>query len=213
MITSTPNIHLQPIRFILGISVFVLASCTHPASKSSVVSTAPQRPVWEMPVDSEAKSYLSECETDYKKVAAELESFTGLKSITDLALLDKLNKMDMVSDRQMSRAGLYSSVHPNKEVRSAAETCEQHFVEVNTDISLSRAIYDKLNKVNVTTLSAEDKRYVEHMLRDYHHSGVDKDQATRDQIKKLSEEINLVGQQFDKNYREGGKTIEVASIK
>jgi len=218
MTIRLPSIHQQLFRFVLCASAFVLAACEHPVSKSATKASATPivsapRPAWEMPEDAEAKSYFSECEKDFKKVAAELDSFTNLKPMADLALLDKLNKMDMVSELQLNRAGLYSSVHPNKEVRSAAEACEQHFVEVNTDIGLSRAIFDKLNKVDVTKLNVEDKRYVEHMLRDYHHSGVDKDQATRDQIKKLSEEINLIGQQFDKNYREGGKKIEVTSVK
>ncbi|RYY04094.1 MAG: tetraacyldisaccharide 4'-kinase [Gammaproteobacteria bacterium] len=192
-----------------------LTACQHPNSAKTAAQVTPptQRPAWELPEDADAKTYLAGCETGFKQVAAELDSFSTIKSITDLALLDKLNKMDLVLDKQLSTAGLYSSVHPNKNVRSAAEECEQHFVEINTDISLSRTIYDQLKGVDQTKLNAEDKRYVEHLLRDYHRSGVDKDQVTRDRIKKLSEEINLVGQQFDKNYREGGKQIEVNSVK
>src|SRR3954470_21534438 len=120
-----------------------LTACQHPNSaKTAAQVTLPtQRPAWELPEDAEAKTYLAGCETGFKQVAAELDSFSTIKSITDLALLDKLNKMDLVLDKQLSTAGLYSSVHPNKNVRSAAEECEQHFVEINTDISLSRTIY------------------------------------------------------------------------
>lgn len=197
-----------------GFIFLLLTACQHPIAKTPVPAVpAPQRPAWQMPEDIEAKAYLGNCETDFKRVAVELDSFTALKSFTHSALLDKLNNMDIILDRQLSRAGLYSSVHPNKNVRTAAEECEQHFVEVNTDISLSRAIYDQVTGVDQTKLVGEDKRYVEHLLRDYHRSGVDKDQATRDKIKNLSEEINLIGQEFDKNYREGGKKIEVASVK
>ena len=167
---------------------------------------------WEMPEDFEAKTYLASCETGFMRVIAELESFAHVNLPKDLALLDKLNKMDFILDLQLSRAGLYSNVHPNKAVRSAAEVCEQRFVEVSTDISLSRPIYDQLKRVDITNLSQSDKRYLEHLLRNYRRSGVDKDQATRDKIKKLSEEINLIGQQFEKNYREGGKKIELGSV-
>ena len=174
---------------------------------------AVQSSAWEIPQDLEAKTYLTNCETDFRRVTTELASFSDFKPASDLVLLNKLNNMDLILDFQLSRAGLYSNVHPNKDVRSAAEVCEQRFVEASTDIGLSRTIYDQLKRVDMAKLSVTDKRYLEHLLRDYRHSGVDKDQATRDEIKKLSEEINLIGQQFERNYREGGKKIELASAK
>ena len=203
-------------RFLIKVAAALVLSsllaCQHNVAVAASVAVI-EPTAWEMPQDMEAKAYLLNCETDFKRVTAELGSFTGFKAATDLALLKKLNNMDLILDQQLSRAGLYSNVHPNKEVRSAAEVCEQRFVEVSTDIGLSRTIYDQLQHVDSAKLSLTDKRYLDHLLRDYHRSGVDKDQATRDKIKQLSEEINLVGQQFDKNYREGGKKIEVNSVK
>jgi thimet oligopeptidase len=212
---------LSPIPFspkVIQLACFgaltLLIACQQSAPKSDEKTAAkPQRPAWELPADPEAKAYLASCETDFKRIAAELDSFTGYKPATDKVLLDKLNAMDRIMDAQISRAGLYSSVHPNEAVRTAGEACEQHLVELNSDISLSRPIYDQIKKIDASKLVGEDKRYLEHMLRDYHRSGVDKDEATRDKIKRLIEEINLIGQQFDKNYREGGKKIEVSSVK
>ena len=197
----------------LVLSCTVMTACEHPVAKNTAALSSTQRPGWQLPDDPEAKNYLSKCEADFKRLAAELDSFSNLKPASNLALLDKLNKMDLILDVQLSTASLYSSVHPNENVRTAAEQCEQHFVEINTDISLSRNIYDQVKRIDSQKLNAEDQRHVSHILRDYHRSGVDKDQATRDKIKQLSEEINLIGQEFDKNYREGGKTIEVASVK
>ena len=196
---------------------FALSSCQQSTAKAKVtaahVAVAPARPAWELPADPEAREFLVGCEGDFRKVANELDSFSAATPLADTALLDKLNGMDIVMDRQVNRAQLFASVHPNQELRTAAETCEQHFVALNSDISLSRAIFDQISKIDPAKLQGEDKRYLEHMLRDYRRSGVDKDQATRDRIKKLNEEINLIGQQFDKNYRDGGRTIEVASVK
>ncbi len=189
---------------------FLLACQLSASTAPSVAAIEPA--AWEMPQDLDAKAYFLNCESDFKRVTAELGGFTGFKPATDLALLNKLNNMDLILDQQLSRAGLYSNVHPNKEVRSAAEVCEQRFVEVSTDIGLSRTIYDQLQHVDSAKLNLTDKRYLEHLLRDYRRSGVDKDQATRDKIKKLSEDINLLGQEFEKNYREGGKKIELSSV-
>ncbi|MET0357065.1 MAG: tetraacyldisaccharide 4'-kinase, partial [Cellvibrio sp.] len=201
------------LRTSLGFMCLVLAACQQPVAKNSVATQSPARPAWQLPDDPEAKTYLSNCEADFRRVASELDSFATLKRGTDSALLDKLNKMDQILDRQLSTASLYSNVHPNGNVRTAAEECEQHFVAINTDISLSRTIYDQVKQIDPLKLGVIDKRYVEHTLLDYRRSGVDKDQATRDKIKQLNEEINLIGQEFDKNYREGGKKIEVASVK
>ncbi len=191
-----------------------LVACQQSVPKSNKPELTRQHQAWELPSDPEAKKYLQSCEADYKTIATQLDDFTKAKRVaTDVTLLDQFNQMDIIIDAQMNRAGLYSNVHPNKEVRTAAEKCEQHWVELITEITLSRPLYDAISKVDVQKLSNDDKRYVEHMLRDYRRSGVDKDDATRDKIKKLSEEINLIGQQFDKNYRQGGKKIEVASVK
>jgi thimet oligopeptidase len=200
-------------RASLALICTVITACQYPVTKNSTKTADPVRPAWQLPDDAEAKTYLSQCEDDFRRVATALDSFSHLKPLSDLALLDTLNKMDLILDAQLSKASLYSSVHPNKNVRTAAEECEQHFVEINTDINLSRNIYDQIKRIEAQKLSAEDQRHVSHMLRDYHRSGVDKDQATRDKIKQLSEKINLIGQEFDKNYREGGKKIEVASAK
>jgi len=90
--------------------IFSLAACQYSFAKTVVPApVAQQRPAWQMPEDLEAKAYLSSCETDFKRAAAELDSFTGLKSVSHTALLDKLNNMDIILDRQLSRAGLYSS--------------------------------------------------------------------------------------------------------
>ncbi|RYY75642.1 MAG: tetraacyldisaccharide 4'-kinase [Gammaproteobacteria bacterium] len=197
----------------LGLSITLMCVAVTAVAKTPIQASAPTRPAWQMPEDPEAKTYLAKCEAEFKRLAGELDSFANLKPVSDLALLDKLNNMDLILDAQLSVASLYSSVHPNENVRTAAEQCEQHFVEINTDISLSRNIYDQVKRIDSQKLGPEDQRYVSHTLRDYHRSGVDKDQSTREKIKQLSEEINLIGQEFDKNYREGGKTIEVASVK
>lgn len=188
-------------------------SCQQSSPKpSSQVTQAAVQP-WELPADAEAKQYLQACEADYNIALSKFNSLSKpVIVLADSGLLDQINQMDIVIDAQMNKAGLYSSVHPNKEVRTAAESCEQHFVELVSEIGLSRPLYDLVSKVDVSKLAGDDKRYVEHMIRDYRRSGVDKDDATRDKIKKLIEEINLIGQQFDKNYREGGKKIEVNSV-
>lgn len=200
---------------LVATAALLVAGCQQSQPKPGEQASLPQAiPAWELPADPAAKDYLQGCEADFKLVSTQFFDLThNKKPLADAALLDQVNQMDIVIDRQMNKASLYSNVHPNESIRTASESCEQHFVELISEMSLSRPLYDLLTKVDLQKLSPDDKRYVEHTLRDYRRSGVDKDEVTRSRIKKLNEEINLVGQQFDKNYREGGRKIEVNSVR
>jgi thimet oligopeptidase len=106
-------------------------------------------------------------------------------------------------------AGLFSEVHPDEKIRDAARTCEQEVSAFVTELQLNKELYDALAAVDVATLDPEAKRFLEHTLRDFRRSGVDKDQATRDRVKTINEEITKLGQQFSKNIAEDVRTIEV----
>jgi thimet oligopeptidase len=76
-----------------------------------------------------------------------------------------------------------------------------------TDLSLNRKVYDALAAVDTSKADAETRYYLAKTLRDFRLSGVDKDQATRDKIKKLNEELVLIGQEFGRNIREDKSTV------
>lgn len=200
----------------LGFGVILTACHSGSPEKKKGFTLAEQvstHQAWELPVDPEANAYLKSCEASYIAIEKQFSQLNAGKSYSDLELLNVLNDMDRILDSELSRAGLFANVHPNKAYREAAETCEQHFVGLISEIGLSRPLYDAIAKVKVDALNEEDKRYIEHSLRDFRRSGVDKDQTTRDKIKALNEEINAIGQEFDKNYREGGLKIELDSVK
>lgn len=168
---------------------------------------------WNFPADKDAHTFLKNCQADYEKAQKALDAFSKPgKTYRTSELLSAINKLDIILDKQMSLSGLYANVHPNAEVRSAAEQCEQNLVSLISEISLSRPLYNHIANVDTSKLDAEDRRFVEHMLRDYKRSGVDKDDATRARIKALTEEINLIGQQFDKNVRQGTRQLVLNSV-
>ncbi|MEE8467127.1 MAG: peptidase M3, partial [Planctomycetota bacterium] len=84
------------------------------------------------------------------------------------------------------RAGTFSSVHPDEPVRDMAETLEQELVTFDTELFLDRAIYERLETLDPATLeSDEEVRLLEHSLRDFRRSGVDRDEATRGRVLEL----------------------------
>ncbi|MEM9380121.1 MAG: M3 family metallopeptidase [Planctomycetota bacterium] len=106
---------------------------------------------------------------------------------------------------------LFAAVHPDVSVREAAEDASQRVAAFATTLSLHRGAYDRFARLDVPgDAGADVKRYVEHTLRDYHRSGVDKDDATRDTIRRLQEELVQIGQEFDRNIMTGGRTLRLA---
>lgn len=158
------------------------------------------------------QAFLDQCQESFGQVASQFSALEAKKKFRNTSeLLKDINEMDMVIDRAISKASLYANVHPETLVRSAAEICEQKFVALLSEIGLSRPLYNHLKNIDVSKLNALDKRYVEHMLRDFRRSGVDKDELTRNRIKALNEEINLIGQTFDKNIRDDVRQIAIDS--
>jgi Zn-dependent oligopeptidase len=120
---------------------------------------------------------------------------------------DALLELDAVA----SQASLIQNVHPDSGIRAAAELASQKAEALSTEYSLNRALYDALGAIDLAGANAETKYYVEKTLRDFRLAGVDKDEATREKIKKLRDEIVQIGQEFDRNIRANKRTVTANS--
>ena len=187
-----PSGLLKPVlAAIVGMGLLTGCSPSPTESSASLSSTAPL--AWQKPNDKVAADYFASCEADHTQIREQMKAFSvDSKRYEAKELLSAINDIDLLLDKQMNLASLYANVHPNEAVRVSAEECEQKFVELVSEISLSRPLYNHLVAVEIDSLDALDKRLVEHLLRDFKRAGVDKDEATRNRIKKLNEEINLL---------------------
>ena len=125
--------------------------------------------------------------------------------------LTVMNQLSIELSNASDLSSLMENVHPDASVRTAAEKASQEVQAFATDLSLNRKVYDVLKSVDVAKADAVTKRLVEHSLRDYRRAGVDKDDATRTKIKKLREELVQLGQDFERNIREGTRSITLTS--
>jgi len=126
------------------------------------------------------------------------------------ALVDALDDIRAALDGSRGLAGLYSSVHPDKAVRDAAEGLEQELAAFETELGLDRDVYERLASVDAGELSDEPRgRLLAHALRDYRRSGVDRDEATRARVRALQEELVEIGQTFDRNIVQGGRELVI----
>jgi thimet oligopeptidase len=116
---------------------------------------------------------------------------------------EALRQLDMAG----SQASLGENVLPDQATRNAAEKMSQEVAAYYTELSLNRKVYDALAALDVSKADDPTRFYVKRTLRDFRLAGVDKDDATREKIKKVSEEVVAVGQEFSRNIREDKSTI------
>jgi thimet oligopeptidase len=102
-----------------------------------------------------------------------------------------------------------SEVHPDRPLREAAEASVQEISAYATELSLHRGLYDALASVPLESLTPETRRFLEHTLRDFRRSGVDKDEPTRARLKELADRAVRLGQDFDRAIREDVRGISL----
>jgi hypothetical protein len=119
-----------------------------------------------------------------------------------LNTLMPFNELQIHLDSASSLAGLLAEVHPEKVIRDKAESCTQQVQRFVTELSLNRHLYEALTAVRSENLDEESKRMLAKTLLNFRRSGVDKDDRVREKIKKIEEELVLIGQDFNRNIRE-----------
>ncbi len=115
-------------------------------------------------------------------------------------------------DAASNQSSLLENVHPEESMRTTAEQFSQKVSAFASELSLNRKVYDAFASLDLSRTDAKTKYYVERTLRDFRLSGVDKDEATRQKIKALRDELVLIGQEFSKNIREDVRTVTVRDV-
>ena len=150
-------------------------------------------------------------ETCLARAQTALEAFQALPEGADFAeVILAFDAIRRPLDEVRGPAGLASQTHPLEPVRDAAHLVEQALSSFDTDLALDRGVFDRLVALDPAAAPGPDeRRLLEHALRDFRRSGVDRDEATRTRIKSLSEELVKIGQQFDINIASDTRSIVI----
>jgi thimet oligopeptidase len=141
---------------------------------------------------------------------SELETLLGAKGPrTEADTLGPYQRLQLALSNAGHRAGLLSEVHPDKSLRQAAEASVQEISAYATELSLHRGLYDALASVSIDGLPPDTRRFLEHTLRDFRRSGVDKDEPTRARLKELADRAVRLGQDFDRAIREDVRSVSL----
>ena len=197
-------------------ALLIAAAAAACGPKSKPTETPVKEPVVEKPVEkpkSAEEQFLAECRASLdaaKATLPEILAVEGERTVENT--LGGLNKLQTALSNSLALSGLYSEVHPAENVREAARTCEQEATTFATELGLNRALYEAIAAVKV---AAEDDpegaalRFQERTLRDFRRAGVDKDNATRQRLQAIDEELTKLGQQFSKNIAEDVRSIDL----
>jgi Zn-dependent oligopeptidase len=110
-------------------------------------------------------------------------------------------------------SGLMEQVHPDATFRDHAEQMVRKASAAQTALSLNRDAYQALAGLDVSKADAATRYYVQRTLLEFRLSGVDKDDATRAQLKKLNDELTEEQSSFDRNISDDQKRVEVTDVK
>ncbi len=119
--------------------------------------------------------------------------------------LDWLKGWDDLYGWEEDRSGaliFLKNVHPNADIRAAAEACELRWQDFQSTLGLDDAVYQVGKKTSGLLKDPIDRRAVEVALEGFEDSGVALPADKRTQAKELSDKIVALGQQFDKNIRD-----------
>jgi thimet oligopeptidase len=146
------------------------------------------------------ESFLASCRSDLDLTKKQIAEAKAAKSPRDaMSTLQAFDTTILIASDAAARAGLAEQVHPAKPFRDAAQVCEQEASQLLTDISLDKGMYNVLASLDGSRLDSAASYFLRTTLRDYHRSGVDRDDPTRAKIRQLSDELVKIGQEFEQN--------------
>jgi thimet oligopeptidase len=115
---------------------------------------------------------------------------------------------NLVSQVAMQNQLLFN-VHTVAAVRDAANRAYLAADSFSTELSLNRPLYEAFCSLDASGKDKESRYAVFKILRDFRHTGVDCDEATRAKIKNLNDEISEIGSAFDRHINEDLRSIQL----
>jgi thimet oligopeptidase len=109
-------------------------------------------------------------------------------------------------------ASMMFQVHPDAAFRDKASTITQKATAVLTALSLNRDVYKALAALDLSKPDATTRYYVQRQLLEFRLAGVDKDDATRERLKQLNDDLTGQVTLYERNIADDQRTVEIASV-
>jgi len=204
-------------------TVLTSAGCSHTPSKTPAEAPVsaplqeapasqptPPAPEGSRPLSGSLETFTTSCSADLDTARARIAALKTLPSAREnRSVLEAYDDAMAALGSAISRAGLAREVHPQAAFRDAARECEQRADALNVSIAQDRAVYDALRAVDLQGEDAATRYWMERTLLEFRRAGVDRDDATRERVKALNEDILKLGQRFNQNIAEDVRRVEL----
>jgi thimet oligopeptidase len=114
-------------------------------------------------------------------------------------------------DSASNLSGIMQQVHPETAFRDSATAMTTKVSSAQTALSLNRDVYHALSSIDLAKADAATKYYVQRQLLEFRLAGVDKDDATRAQLRKLQDELTDAQSHFGRNIADGQIVVDFDS--
>src|SRR6185503_4104443 len=180
--TSFMRFSVSTFRRLLALSALTLAAAL------AAAQTITQAPIWASKPDAAGfekmvSDHLSNADASIAKVTA----VKGARTIQNTLVPFDEAVRNINSAAYLS--GLMAQVHPETAFRDDAEKMVQKASAAQTALALNREVYQALSALDVSKADPATRYYVQRQLLEFRLAGVDKDEATREQLKKLNEQL------------------------
>ncbi len=108
-----------------------------------------------------------------------------------------------------SQLSLLNSVHPDRDIRDAAQNQLQNVAQAGVALGLNREVYAALSEVSLTDADPATRHYLQRTLLGYRLAGVDRDDATREKLRSLGERTTMLSLTFGRNVQESVGTVVI----
>ena len=106
-------------------------------------------------------------------------------------------------------AEIVAELHPNPDMRRTGETLQRSAASKLAEISLRPDLYRAISTVTAVGQDGATALLLQRVLREFRLAGVDQPEKTRARLKELRDELEAASREFDRNLRDGRRTIEV----
>jgi thimet oligopeptidase len=106
-------------------------------------------------------------------------------------------------------AGVIEQAHPDAAFRNKATAMVSKASAAQTALALNRDVYQALTHLDLAAADPATQYYVQRQLLEFRLSGVDRDDATRERLKKLQKQLTDEQSYFGRNISDDEKSAEL----
>jgi thimet oligopeptidase len=164
-------------------------------------------PLWSTKPDIAAFDKTEQAHMDAAQAAIDriVASQSGLRTVANT--LGAYDEAVTQINSALYFSGLMEAVHPDAAFRDHAQEMTRKVSAMQTALALNQPVYQALSAIDTSKADDVTRYYLKRQLLLFRLAGVDRDDATRAQIKKLNDQLTDEQSNFERNIAEGQKTV------